>query len=101
MPAQAEAKPMNAPALPFTVEHGFEVYDAHSCAVADCGDGELTTTQKITHARFIVTACNSHADLLAALRVVEAGCRTTEYRDPLNHAKLADVARAAIAKAGG
>lgn len=101
MTAQAEAKPMHTPVLPFTVEHGVEVYDAHSCAVADCGDSELTTMQKITHARFIVTACNNHANLLAALKALKEGCRATEYREPLSHAQLADMATAALAKAGG
>ena|SRR3990167_6192353 len=57
-------------------------------------------------ARFIVTACNSHHDLLAALKAVTE-LATEEERDgadklwTLYYRGLVEASRAAIAKAGG
>jgi hypothetical protein len=39
------------------------------------------------------------AELIAALKAIQEACRTTEYRGPLSHAAISDMAQAAIAKA--
>lgn len=59
------------------------------------GTGSLETVQ--ANARLIAAA----PDLLAALVAVYEACQTKDYRDPLTHAAIADIARAPIARATG
>ena len=40
-------------------------------------------------------------DLLAALSMIYRACQTTDLRDPLPHARIADIAREAITLATG
>ena len=57
---------------------------------------EITSKDK-ANARFIVQACNSHEELLEALREIDDICMG---KLPLT-AQIKEIARAAIAKAGG
>lgn len=60
--------------------------------IRDCGSGDVSA-----NAAFIVRACNAHDELVAALRDIARTDRTTKT----SAADLADIARAALAKAEG
>lgn len=85
--------------LPWTQETGSKtIHDRDGVSVASC--------QFRTRSAFIVTACNAHEELLAALRSIDtiASQSGDTFRD-LTHPKernetIRDIARAALAKAG-
>ena len=81
---------------------------APGCAgvIAECFEefrakGERHPEEAEANAEYIVRACNSHEELLEALRQIdnEAGCPAAEYMPALP--RIWEIARAAIAKAKG
>jgi len=60
-----------------------EVHEAEDRLIVDAGGYDVAEATYVEYAEFIVRACNSHADLLAALKESQWAphCRTTGGED--------------------
>jgi hypothetical protein len=82
--------------LPWRVNAHFPMlHDRGNRKIADCG----AFTESDVNARFIVTACNAHHELVDLARAVIHADDTTDAGEAADRVRVvADMARAALAK---
>lgn len=96
---------MKRAALPVDGEYDFAIYDEPHGVIAEVfgRSGTSVFPPAVANAAFIVRACNSHAELLAALKALlhEVSESGNAYARDFGWPRATDAARAAIAKAEG